>query len=249
MKNDLLHIFYEYLEGIGQLADDSLGPEHKIELNITKSHKDFFVKQIYEHGRINSRVIVLAIVLLIFILLIGLSLVIVFIKQPFFILSIFILTIVSVILILFQLKKFWLEKNLITMTIALIADLPPREATVYVHKVYMQLLQPKAHQVVGDFIEKTIRHPDIERSKEYCDKTNYVRKLIVKDRIDLAIDILKKVVDSHQFSDRVQITFTALKSRYINPENNRFELVTLKGEVLDLCARIDDEIEGYFERV
>ena len=112
MKNNLKKLYHNYLKDIGQLPDTSFGEDQKIELNITRGQNDFFVKQIYEQGKVNDKIIVFAIILLIFILLAGLSITFYYQNQPLLIASIFVFTITAVFIILFQLKRFWLEKPL-----------------------------------------------------------------------------------------------------------------------------------------
>ena len=245
--NNLKILFYDYLKGVGQLPDISMGDGTNPPLNITKAQNDFFIQQIYHQGKTSDRLIAFLITGLVFILLFGLSLVFYFQKPPLFIATVFIVTVASVFLITLQLKKIWLEKNLITITIGLMSDLPPKEAAGYILRIYLQLLQRGSEQSNKDFLDEVLRKPNIKQRKEFSDKTIYIRRLVNKNKIELALDKLQEIENSHQFTYKTKDTLISLLNEFPVTKNNKHASITFKGKILDICTEIDNEIEEYYQ--
>lgn len=249
MRNNLEILYHNYLKDIGQLPDTSMGDDdQKVQLNVTRGQNDFFIKQLYQQGKINDRFILVAIVLLSALLLVALF----YQKQPLVILIIS----AFVLVILFQLKKFWIEKNLITISIGLMSDLPPKEAAVYIQRIYMQILQPESYQAISDFTNEILESPSIIKRKQCSDKTNKARKMLAENKLRMALNQLREIIDQHDFSKNVKNTMLILSSE--ESEINYADIKgigvgksvfnSLKNRVLNFCDEIDDEIEEFYQR-
>jgi hypothetical protein len=135
------------------------------------------------------------------------------------------------------------------------SDLPPKEAAIYIQRIYMQLLQPKSYQAIDDFTNEILARPALKRRKEYNDKTNHIRTLIDKNDIRTALNQIGKIIDQYDFLKQKKNTKFILsseereiKDKYlkgIHTEETAFN--SLKMRVLEFCDEIDNEIDEHYQ--
>lgn len=256
MKNNLKLLYQNYLNNIGQLPDTSLGSDdQKIPLNITKGQNDFFITQLHQQANIHDKFILTILILFVLLpLLMGIFLILFYQKQPLISLLVFVSIIAFMLFMLYQLKKFWLEKNLITISIGLMSDLSPKEAAAYIQRIYLQILQPGAHQAIDDFTHEVLENSSIKKRKQFSDKTNNVRKLIDKNECRAALEQLKEIIDQHKFLKKAKSTILnlsvqerELREKEIIGTPKKEDSRDLIDRILKFCDDIDNDMEEFYQ--
>jgi len=139
--NKITALVEDFLKDTKQLDLKKLGGE---EGEITQEQISSFTESLKKSERFNKNIILLAIVLLCIIFGIGVFFIFYFRNEPKTIGILFGGTFLSLIPIITQLRKLWLNKSLMDLSINVIQNLPPKEAAKFMETLYWNMLNTKA---------------------------------------------------------------------------------------------------------
>lgn len=136
-------IVEHFLKETRQLDFIQLGGE-ETEIEVTTKQINTFKETLSKSKRFNKNIILFAIILLGITFLIGIFFVFYHRDNPRTIGLLFGGTFLSLLVIITQLRKLWLNKSLMDLSLSVIQDLPPKEAAKFVETIYWNTLNTKA---------------------------------------------------------------------------------------------------------
>lgn len=134
-------IFEDYLNRIGELKPVQLGDDDK--RIVTEKDSAFLETQINGQRNFNNTIIIVAMVVLCVIFLVGVALVIKYIDHIEKINIVFGGTFLSLLSIVYWLRKLWLEKSVLDISMGIIQNMPPEKAADYISTLYWRMINKK----------------------------------------------------------------------------------------------------------
>jgi hypothetical protein len=133
-------IFHSYLSDNSLLNLEKLGSEDN-KINVSKNASDTLKNNILRESKFNNNIVVVAIVLLCIIFGLGIFFAIYYRDNPTTIGVIFGGTFLSLLAIVSRLRKIWLEKSLMDVSLCVIEDMSPQDAAKFIQTIYYNMLE------------------------------------------------------------------------------------------------------------
>lgn len=140
--NDVKSIFQKYLKDTQLLQLEQLGSEQKA-VKVTEKEGNLLKDNLTAQMKFNNNIVVISIVLLCIIFLTGIFFVFYYRNSPSTIGVVFGGTFLSLLAIVTRLRKIWLEKSLMDVSLSVINDLPPEDAAKFIQTIYYNMLEDK----------------------------------------------------------------------------------------------------------
>lgn len=135
-----IHIIEYYIKETGQLKPVMLGSEDKPRA-VQKDEQDRLKDNLQKRLKSNDLILTIAIILLCVIFVIGVFFVIYYKDNPKTIGVVFGGTFLSLLTIVLQLRKIWLDKNILDVSLNVIENLQPEDAADFIKTLYWNLLK------------------------------------------------------------------------------------------------------------
>ncbi|MBK8703375.1 MAG: hypothetical protein IPN33_06955 [Saprospiraceae bacterium] len=133
-------IFHSYLSDNSLLDLEKLGSEDK-KVEVSRNTSDTLKNNILRESKFNNNIVVVAIVLLCIIFGLGIFFAIYYRDSPTTIGVIFGGTFLSLLAIVSRLRKIWLEKSLMDVSLSVIEDMSPQDAAKFIQTIYYNMLE------------------------------------------------------------------------------------------------------------
>ena len=138
--NKIKNIYHSYLNDSKLLNLEKLGSEdNKIE--VSKNNNDALKNNILKQIKFNNNIVVISILLLCIIFGLGIFFAIYYRDSPTTIGVIFGGTFLSLLVIVSRLRKIWLEKSLMDVSLSIIEGLSPQDASKFIQTIYFSMLE------------------------------------------------------------------------------------------------------------
>lgn len=146
------HLLENYLRRIQRLEPVTLGGDG--ETKVTREDNDYLKDLLIRQIAFNQKIIVIALVMLVLIFLLDLYLALHAIREPEAIRVAFngAFTLSSLFLVINWLRRLWVEKSLMDVSLMIARDMPPEQAARYIGTVYWRIVNKK--------VERRLLNPD-----------------------------------------------------------------------------------------
>lgn len=138
--NKLKSIYQSFLEDNSLLELEKLGSDEK-KVAPSKNASLNLKSNILKQSKFNNNIVIVSIVLLCIIFGLGIFFAIYYRDNPTTIGVIFGGTFLSLLAIVSRLRRIWLEKSLMDVSLSVLEDLPPQDAAKFIQTIYYNMLE------------------------------------------------------------------------------------------------------------